>query len=171
MFTRINLCLVFFVATCAAEAQIYKCKGPDGKISFADQPCPGERPRVPAAPKTAAKPAAATSSGPGISKVEIPAAMRAEILSRWKMTDAQLSRMERDCAQGSNYWCDLVETYKSKSPSQVLSDELVEFVKKCESGDTSACQVVAGMKRADDSIRNACKAGDREACKAAELLR
>lgn len=161
-------------------AQTYKCTGPDGKTTFSDRPCPGQKSvqrRDP--PNVVVSPGGqAPSANPAAPAALTPEA-RAAAARRWNITEEAVQKFERDCA-GGNDWraCLTLQELTSSSPAQTFReleardrDNKLKARVACARGDKEGCERLEWRRQQVESLEHECARGNKHACDALPRVR
>lgn len=129
--------LIFLGITNCAQAQIYKCKQPDGSTSYSDRPCAGS---------SSPSPALGASSTNGTSHAkgrEIPQGFN----ERWPDQRAKGDKHLRDCNDGNVTACTGYQRTKDEDfrASRGVSEKtfksfMSEQFRACQAGNRKACE-------------------------------
>ena len=122
-----------------ASAELFKCRGPDGRMIFTDQKeqCPGADPFTPEAVIHKAEPPAAAATGAGVDARPDPASARrkARLVREAEESQAAHWRQKKTAAE-----TELVEIAERR-------DWLQQYVAHCNRGGTITTRDDAGIKQ------------------------
>ena len=155
-----------------AQSNVYRCKGPDGKVSFSDQPCPDQ-------PSARVQP---SGKAPSLTDSE------RGIAARNMGTDlAGVRKIEAACAQGAALACDTLEAHRLSKHRPLTEAERQTVIRNSGLSERTVREIEEGCVRAStlmcgtlhlyktrtraqldkeilDQISRACAQGDRRAC-------
>lgn len=158
--------LAAILSTCAQAQTAYRCTPADGRPYLTDSPCP------------------AGNKQERISTLS--AADRRTIARNMGATEQDILEFEAQCVKGFKHSCEVLNTYKTKTASQVRAEELGRARQACAAGEKASCDALnfgAELERQQREGRAQarkelikrysaqCDAGDRRACKKLSDLR
>lgn len=158
--------LAAILSTCAQAQTTYRCTPADGRPYLRDSPCP------------------AGNKQERISTLS--AADRRTIARNMGATEQAILEFEAQCVKGFKQSCDVLNTYKTKTGSQVRAEDLSRARQACAAGEKASCDALnfgaelerrqregASQARSELIKRYSaqCDAGDPRACKKLSNLR